>query len=110
MILDTQKDETGFEKVIPLDAKTATSKISITEYKTIEHMTDQLALLALYPVTGRKHQLRVHCATALGCPILGDFKYGGGVPESIQHVIPDSSLQKLHLHHRAMILPYLDAK
>ena len=34
--------------------------------------------IALYPKTGRTHQLRVHCAHAegLGCPILGDALYG----------------------------------
>ena len=36
------------------------------------------ALLALWPHTGRTHQLRVHCAhpDGLGCPILGDELYG----------------------------------
>jgi len=33
-------------------------------------------LLQLVPLTGRTHQLRVHCA-ALGCPIIGDRVYGG---------------------------------
>nr|CAG4709494.1 unnamed protein product [Naegleria fowleri] len=111
MALDIQKDETGFEKVMPVDDKTSgTARTSITEYKTIEHMTDKMAWLALYPVTGRKHQLRVHCATGISCPILGDFKYGQGVPESLIHVLPDVCLKRLHLHHRAMILPYLDSK
>lgn len=32
-------------------------------------------LLELHPQTGRKHQLRVHCAEALHAPILGDKKY-----------------------------------
>lgn len=36
-----------------------------------------LSLLALTPITGRPHQLRVHCAE-LGCPIVGDVKYGPG--------------------------------
>ncbi len=34
--------------------------------------------LALKPVTGRKHQLRVHCAEYLKAPIYGDMKYGIG--------------------------------
>lgn len=34
------------------------------------------AALALWPQTGRTHQLRVHCARA-GLPILGDVAYGG---------------------------------
>ena len=33
--------------------------------------------LQLQPHTGRKHQLRVHCAQELGTPIVGDIKYGG---------------------------------
>ncbi|KAL6013299.1 hypothetical protein ACLOJK_003791 [Asimina triloba] len=32
--------------------------------------------LELRPLTGRKHQLRVHCAEVLGTPIVGDYKYG----------------------------------
>ena len=32
------------------------------------------ALLGLYPLTGRTHQLRVHCVN-LGAPIIGDRKY-----------------------------------
>jgi 23S rRNA-/tRNA-specific pseudouridylate synthase len=35
-----------------------------------------LHLLALAPLTGRTHQLRVHC-TAHGLPLLGDRAYGG---------------------------------
>ncbi|KAL6780752.1 hypothetical protein ACKKBF_B11895 [Auxenochlorella protothecoides x Auxenochlorella symbiontica] len=35
-----------------------------------------VALLDARPVTGRQHQLRQHCARALGAPILGDRRYG----------------------------------
>lgn len=34
------------------------------------------ALLALRPLTGRKHQLRIHCARYLGAPIVGDYRQG----------------------------------
>ena len=36
--------------------------------------------LRLQPLTGRTHQLRLHCAHHLGlnCPIVGDFFYGNG--------------------------------
>ena len=34
------------------------------------------SLLKLEPSTGRKHQLRVHCAELLDASIVGDYKYG----------------------------------
>lgn len=51
-------------------------KPAVTEYRVLER-TQEDCLLELHPVTGRTHQLRVHCAY-LGHPILGDPQYGGG--------------------------------
>lgn len=52
-------------------------KPSRTEFQVLERGEDS-ALLALRPVTGRTHQLRVHCAH-IGCPILGDPQYGSEI-------------------------------
>ena len=49
-------------------------KPSVTEFRVLETQ-DNFAKLSLKPVTGRTHQLRVHCA-ACGFPILGDPQYG----------------------------------
>ena len=49
-------------------------KPSLTEYRVLERQ-EKLCKLALRPVTGRTHQLRVHCAH-MGWPILGDPQYG----------------------------------
>lgn len=49
-------------------------KPSVTEWKALRREGD-ICILALRPVTGRTHQLRVHCAY-MGHPILGDPQYG----------------------------------
>ena len=49
-------------------------KPSVTEYRVLER-GEKLCKLELRPVTGRTHQLRVHCAY-MGWPILGDPQYG----------------------------------
>ncbi|MGN0977810.1 MAG: RluA family pseudouridine synthase [Faecousia sp.] len=49
-------------------------KRSITEFQVLRRQ-ETLCKLALRPVTGRTHQLRVHCAY-MGYPILGDPQYG----------------------------------
>ena len=51
--------------------------------------------IELTPRTGRTHQLRAHMAH-LGCPILGDERYGGGAGP-------------MHLLARALVLPGLAA-
>src|SRR6185437_9637050 len=47
---------------------------AITDYRTLDHAGQKLAWLEMRPLTGRTHQLRVHCV-AIGAPILGDVKY-----------------------------------
>ena len=49
-------------------------KPSRTEYRVLERR-ESMTLLALRPITGRTHQLRLHCAHR-GFPILGDPQYG----------------------------------
>ena len=50
-------------------------KESVTEFEVLER-GEKLCKLALHPITGRTHQLRVHCAH-MGFPIVGDPQYGG---------------------------------
>ena len=49
-------------------------KPSVTEYEVLEQ-NGKLCKLKLRPITGRTHQLRLHCAH-MGYPILGDPQYG----------------------------------
>lgn len=54
-------------------------KPSVSRYRVLKALPGY-SLLALEPVTGRTHQLRVHCAH-MGWPILGDPQYN--TPESL---------------------------
>jgi len=60
-----------------------------------EAQTIGISWLVLEPLTGRTHQLRVHCA-AMGWPIIGDSVYGGD---------PRSAAPRLHLHAREIVVP-----
>ena len=63
-------------------------KEAVTEYEVLEPVDDFHLRIALYPKTGRTHQLRVHCAhqEGLNAPILGDPLYG------------NEKAARLHLH------------
>jgi tRNA pseudouridine32 synthase / 23S rRNA pseudouridine746 synthase len=67
---------------------------SVTTWKVLGRSLG-LTWLALVPVTGRTHQLRVHC-TAMGWPIVGDNIYGQA---------PRFEGPVLHLHAREVLVP-----
>jgi len=69
--------------------------IEDAEHRNAPETTGRLTWLALEPITGRTHQLRVHCA-AMGFPIFGDNIYGNG---------PRFGEPKLHLHARQIVIP-----
>jgi len=65
---------TNFEKMLTDDE---TGKTAITDYEVVARAADgKAALVAFKPLTGRMHQIRVHAAL-IGCPLMGDKKYGG---------------------------------
>lgn len=71
VVLDDGKSER-----ITVADRSSSSQHAVTEYRVIETSTCGYTWLELLPLTGRKHQLRVHCAEVLGTPIVGDYKYG----------------------------------
>jgi tRNA pseudouridine32 synthase/23S rRNA pseudouridine746 synthase len=68
---------------------------SVTRWRVLGRSAGPYAWLALEPVTGRTHQLRVHCQ-AMGWPILGDPIYGSA---------PRAGGEMLHLHAREIVIP-----
>lgn len=67
---------------------------SSTTWKVMGHAAGY-TWLALEPLTGRTHQLRVHCAE-MGFPIVGDNIYGSA---------PRAGGPTLHLHAREVVVP-----
>ncbi|MBL8674864.1 MAG: RluA family pseudouridine synthase [Rhodospirillales bacterium] len=74
---------------------------AVTEYEVVDTAGRRAALLRLHPLTGRTHQLRVHCA-ALGHPILGDAKYGADAA----FIDGEGIARRLHLHAARLELPH----
>jgi 23S rRNA pseudouridine955/2504/2580 synthase len=85
------------ERVRPDEA----GKNAVTYYRIIDNAGVRASWLALWPVTGRTHQLRAHCA-AIGTPILGDGKYGGAAA----HIPGGAAAHRLHLHARVLAIPH----
>ncbi|TKY71262.1 RNA pseudouridine synthase 4 [Spatholobus suberectus] len=108
------------------------SQHAITEYRVIASSSHGYTWLELSPLTGRKHQLRVHCAEVLGTPIVGDYKYGwqahrkwghfdlSNVEDSREELLKEETLPfglnltkgsisenhpRLHLHCKQIVLP-----
>lgn len=85
------------------------AKRAHTLYATLYRVASRAAWVAMEPVTGRTHQLRVHMAE-MGHPIAGDGKYGGSGQENqgdgwgaqVGGIIS----KKLHLHARRLIIEH----
>nr|GLL49577.1 RNA pseudouridine synthase 3, mitochondrial [Ipomoea trifida] len=128
VVLDNGKTE---RVILAQNSMLEASQDARTEYRVLGPMINGCSWIELRPHTSRKHQLRVHCAEALGTPIVGDYKYGWFVhkkwkqmprvdiepttgeryrmrrPEGLD-VQKGSVLSKvplLHLHCRELVLP-----
>ncbi len=91
----------AFDYEEEFDLDEAGARRAKTNYTTIDNAASRVTWLALEPLTGRTHQLRVHMA-ALGTPILGDGKYGG----SGAFLRMDGIAKQLHLHARRIRIPH----
>lgn len=71
--------EAGWRMVPQESGKSAVSHWTVLEER------DGKALIRFSPETGRTHQLRVHAASGIGLPILGDPVYGKAGPHMMLH-------------------------
>lgn len=62
----------------------AGGKAASTRWEVLARL-DGRALIAMRPATGRTHQLRVHAASGIGVPIVGDPTYGRGGGPMLLH-------------------------
>ncbi|MGE0223979.1 MAG: RluA family pseudouridine synthase [Acetobacteraceae bacterium] len=93
------------ERTMPAERDDPEGARAITDYRTLDHAARRLAWLELKPLTGRTHQLRVHCVS-LRAPILGDVKYAEPDQNNAFSATVEGLSGKLHLHARALRLPH----
>ncbi|MGD2118717.1 MAG: 23S rRNA pseudouridine(955/2504/2580) synthase RluC [Chromatiales bacterium] len=80
----------GGERMVQVDAAGKPSK---TRFRVLERFADSM-LVSAELLTGRTHQIRVHCTHA-GTPILGDDKYGDAEANRLYR---ERGLRRLFLH------------
>ncbi|WP_397401953.1 RluA family pseudouridine synthase [Phenylobacterium sp.] len=87
------------EMMAPADLSDPRAETAETEYVTLARAGPRAAWMALWPHTGRTHQLRAHMLF-LGHPIVGDPKYNTLASQALSDGL------KLQLHARRLVLPH----
>ena len=90
-----KKGRIGSERVVAAGPEDKDAQNAKTHYMVVDKAAPRWSWVALMPVTGRTHQLRVHLSE-IGHSIVGDLKYGDQSPAD------DGLPNKLHLHARSL--------
>ncbi|XP_057782951.1 RNA pseudouridine synthase 4, mitochondrial [Salvia miltiorrhiza] len=88
VVIDNGKSE---RITVADNSNTLSGQHAVTDYRVIASSPSGYTWLELSPLTGRKHQLRVHCAEVLGTPIVGDYKYGRQAHKKLGHYLESAS-------------------
>lgn len=84
---------------LPVDKRPARSN-----YRLVERYGEDAALMEVEIMTGRKHQVRVHCAQGLDCPVLMDDLYSENKSTVNVAILPESKHQ-FFLHASKLSIP-----
>ena len=87
-------------------------KNALTHIIGVEHLAGRFSIVRLMPVTGRTHQLRLHCAH-VGHPVVGDPLYAPDHTEAPSPSAGDTvpfGRQALHCERVALKHPFLDKR
>lgn len=75
LVVGSASEISGVDTIrLPVDGLPSETRLEVLEV-TPHAQWGALSTLRMWPHTGRTHQLRVHAAVALGCPIVGDDLY-----------------------------------
>jgi 23S rRNA pseudouridine1911/1915/1917 synthase len=75
----------GRDPFVPTKMGFRAGRAALTHYKLLTTYNN-VSFIELYPITGRTHQIRVHCA-AIGHPLIGDVVYGTASPLLSRHAL-----------------------
>jgi len=83
------------ERKVYSGPRTSTAKHAITHFECVKKLENGFSLLMVKLGTGRKNQIRVHLSE-MGCPIVGDFRYGADAKIKRQIRLMAYSLEFTH--------------
>ncbi|XP_049416110.1 RNA pseudouridylate synthase domain-containing protein 1 [Epinephelus fuscoguttatus] len=91
--------------------KPCQTELTVLEYGLYDG--DPVTKVLLQPLTGRTHQLRVHCS-AIGHPIVGDFTYSSGADDAPYRMMLHAHLLRIPLEPEPLLVtagdPFLPAE
>jgi 23S rRNA pseudouridine955/2504/2580 synthase len=103
----------GGTQIVARTTSTDKSRAAIAEYVVNAGALEYGSFVSFYPLTSQTSQLRIMAAHALGCPVLGDGRFGGetAFPQNLSSFFdPEEKGVPLHLHHRKVQLPYKNSR